>query len=223
MSARRWSFPRLRREPGGGPALGARRRAWRRVQARRVAAAVLAGVAWWIALGILAPDPPPGTTVYVAAGPLAVGHELTPQDLRRQSFPPQAVPSAALRDEQELLGRHLASPLDAGELLTSTRVGGSALLVGQASGTRAVHVPVADPGSLARLGTGDRVDVVAVADGSVVASAAVVLAIDDASTGPLAERARGLTLAVPEARVGPLTSAALDAAGRGGVHLAQRP
>lgn len=193
------------------------------MQARRALAAVLAGLAWWIALGILAPDPPPGTTVLVAAGPLPAGHVLTPQDLLRRTYPPHAVPPAALRDDQALVGRHLASPLDAGELLTSTRVGASALLAGQESSTRAVHVPVADPGALARLGPGDRVDVVAVADGSVVVGAAVVLAIDDASAGPLADRARGLTLAVPEARVGPLTSAALDAAGRGGVHLAQRP
>ena len=220
MSAR-LSFPRRGSEHR--PPQGARRRAWRRVQARRALAAVLAGLAWWVALGILAPDPPPGMTVLVAAGPLPAGHVLGPQDLLRRTYSPDAVPRAAIRDDRSLVGRHLASPLDAGELLTTTRVGASALLAGQASGTRAVHVPVADPGALARLGPGDRVDVVAVADGSVVVGAAVVLAIDDTSAGPHAERARGLTLAVPESRVGPLTSAALDAAGRGGVHLAQRP
>lgn len=223
MTARRPTLPRRDREAEPRPPRGPRRRAWRHVQSRRAVAALLAGAAWWIALGILAPEPPAGTTVFVAASALPAGHVLTPGDLSTRTHPPDAVPDAAIRDDQALVGRHLAAPLDVGELLTTTRVGGSSLLTAQEAGTRAVHVPVADPGGLTRLGPGDRVDVIAVSDGVVVVPAAVVLAIDHAGAGPLSDRARGLTLAVPEARVGPLTSTALDAAGRGGVHLAQRP
>lgn len=199
-----------------------RRSAWQRVRWRRGLAALLAGSACWVALGIFSPTPPAGVTVLVARSTLPTGHVLADGDVERRVLPSSAAPRSAVTDAGTVAGRPLAAPVDAGEVLTAARIGSGARLDGHPPGTRAVHVPLADPAALGRVARGDRVDVVAVVDGTVVVASAVVLDLDAADGGLLEARARGVTLAVPEARVGPLTIAALDPAGRGGVHIAQR-
>lgn len=189
---------------------------------RRLAAAVLAGVACWLALGpYAARGGPPIAQAVVATADLPLGHVLRPDDLRVQPLPLEAVPAAALRDIGPALGKPLAAAVGEGETVTATRVrsGGPPLPAGH----RALHVPLADPGAAARLASGDHVDLVAVADGTLVVVDAVVVDVDRASTGGFGatESGRGLTVAVPADKVGALTAAALGA--RGGVHVAARP
>lgn len=201
---------------------GPRAAAWRRVVLRRLAAAVLAGVACWLALGpYAARGGPPTSPAVVATADLPLGHVLRPDDLRVRAIPQEAVPAAALREVGPALGRPLTAAVGEGETVTATRVrsGGPPLPPGQ----RALHVPLADPGAAARLAAGDHVDLVAVADGALVVADAVVVDIDRATTGGFgaSEAGRGLTVAVPADKVGALTAAALGA--RGGVHVAARP
>lgn len=181
---------------------------------------LLAAAAGWLLLGPYGVRAtPPTTAALVATSDLPPGHVLGPDDVTRRDLPSEAVPGAALGDPAWVIGRRLAAAVTRGETLTNVRVRGGA---GLPAGLRGVHVPLADPAAVAGLAAGDHVDVVAVADGGVVVTDAVVLDVDRATSGPFggADSARGLTLAVPVERVGPLTSAALG--GRGGVHTAVR-
>jgi Flp pilus assembly protein CpaB len=149
--------------------------------ARRILSATLAGAA---VVGCLAiartPEGGPRVTVLVAARDLPTGHELRPTDLVVQSRPSGYAPSTPLPAGGEVSGRQLAAPVGAGEVLTAARLVGAGLLDGQPAGTRAVHVPVADPGALAMVRPGDTVDLVA-STGDTVAAAVTVLTVDAGS------------------------------------------
>ena len=175
---------------GGARLLGeGRRGAWRRRVLRRGLSAGLAGAA---VLGSVAvartPEGGPRVSVLVAARDLPAGHEVGPADVVAQSRPAGFAPSAPLREVGAVSGRRLAGPVGAGEVLTSGRLVGPGLLDGQSPGTRAVHVPVADPGALGMVQPGDTVDLVA-PTGETVAAAVTVLAVVNGSEG----RAGGFT------------------------------
>lgn len=154
-----------------------RRGAWRRRVLRRTLSAALAGVA---VLGCLAvartPEGGPRVTVLVAARDLPAGHVVGPADLVEQRRPSGYAPSAPLTKLGDVSGRRLAGPVRAGEVLTDGRLVGPGLLDGQPPGTRAMHVPVADPGALAMVQPGDTVDLVA-ATGEPLATAVTVLSV----------------------------------------------
>lgn len=189
---------------------------------RRVGAGLLAATACGLALGPFAERRDPAMAeALVVTGALPIGHVLRADDVTVRPLPRDAIPAAALRTPDQAIGRPLAAAVTDGELLTTPRVrtAGPPLPAGR----RAVHVPLADPGAAARLAAGDHVDLVAVADGAIVAPDAVVVDVDRADTGAFGTgpSARGLTVAVPAERAGPLTTAALGP--RGGVHAAARP
>ena len=135
---------------------------------------IVGAVRWLVAAGLLgiaglllAGDPPPvgspaSTSVVVAARDLPGGVALTAPDLRVARLPHSAVPNGALHEAGDALGRAPAGPVRAGEALTDVRLLGPALLRA-AGGAGAVAAPVriADPGTVALLRAGDRVDVVA--------------------------------------------------------------
>ena len=136
--------PPARRLPAGRPARR-RRVPWRWV--RLVAAALCLGVAGWLAVRLLAPPPPPHT-VLVAVRDLPAGHTLLADDLTAVRVGDPLRPVDAVTDPQAVLGRSLAHPLSAAQVLT-----GSMLSVVSAFGAeeRAVHVPITDPGALRAL------------------------------------------------------------------------
>ena len=128
--------------------------------------------------------------VLVVAQPLAAGQVLTSGDLRAARVSTgaglQVVPVA---EEPSVVGRHVAVPLVAGALLTSSEVG-AAPAVG--SGSDVVAVGLKPGGYPPDLAPGDRVQVVPVTSssgsgaGSVTSGspvAATVLAVDAAPAG----------------------------------------
>lgn len=155
-----------------------RRAAWQRVRARRVAAAVLVGVAAAVVLGALRPTPPPtGVPVVVAARDLPVGTRLGGDDLRLVRWPEGLRPATSLRASGAALGRRLNAPVAAGEPLTASRLDGAGLLAALGAGQVALHLPVRDPAILAYLRPGDRVDAISVADGRVAVGDLLVLSV----------------------------------------------
>lgn len=147
---------------------------------RWLVAAALLGLA---ALLLVAGQPPaaatPTTTVLVAARDLSGGVALTRADLRTARLPRSLLPRGALLDVSAVLGRSPSGPVRSGEPLTDVRLLGPALL--RASGAEhlvAAPVRIADPGAVALLRPGDRVDVIAGAGTAPGAGSAQVVAAD---------------------------------------------
>ncbi|GIG36192.1 SAF domain-containing protein [Cellulomonas pakistanensis] len=160
--------------------------AWR---ARRPLAALCAGLAAVIAVGLLRPADPPTARVPVAARALAVGAVLAVADVSLADVPVALLPTTLLvatptagdldAAEDDFVGRRLAVPVPAGLPLVAE------LLVDESGtgppGSVVVPVRFADAGVADVLRPGMRVDVVAAAlhDGDEalrLAEAAVVLA-----------------------------------------------
>lgn len=143
---------------------------------RRLLAAALAAASVAVALQAARPAPPPTVEVYAAARDLSGGAALTADDLRTVRLPEDAVPSGAVRvtdgdDGPDAEGREngpvrpagkvLAGPVRAGEPLTDVRLVGRSLVAGYGPGRVATPVRMADPGEVALLHAGDRIDVLA--------------------------------------------------------------
>jgi pilus assembly protein CpaB len=144
---------------------------------RGALSAALAAAAMLAALAALRPSPPPTVAVLVAAHRLPAGRVLAARDVAIARWPPSVVPDGALRPGARVVGRALAGPMRRGEPLTDVRLAGVGLL-GADPLTDAVAAPVriADPGAVALVREGDRIDVLATPpDG---AGPAVVVADD---------------------------------------------
>lgn len=127
---------------------------------------VAAGLLGLAALLLLSGQPPataaPTTTVLVAAHDLRGGVSLTRADLHLARLPSGLLPSGALRAVSAALGRSPSGPVRRGEPLTDVRLLGPALLRASGAGALvAAPVRIADPGAVALLRPGDRVDVIA--------------------------------------------------------------
>src|SRR5690349_17311768 len=85
---------------------------------RRTLAALCAGGAVLLALGVLEPAPPTTVPVWTAAADLAGGRILETEDLRRVRVPADLAPAYAVADQEDLVGRTLAVPVERGEPLT---------------------------------------------------------------------------------------------------------
>jgi Flp pilus assembly protein CpaB len=131
--------------------------AWR----RRLLSAGLAAGSVAFALQALAPPPPAGTDVVVAARDLAAGAVVSTGDLRVAHRPAGDVPSGALTSTAAATGRPVSSAVRRGEVLTDVRLVGPAALRGLADGTVAAPVRVVDAESAALLRPGDVVDLLA--------------------------------------------------------------
>ena len=104
----------------------------------------------------------PGVTIVIAANDLARGTVLSEAMLRPSSLPQAFVPPGAIRDVALLDGRVLTADIDAGEVITRSRlseprVGPIAALV--PAGLRAVTIPGGVPDGTIK--AGDRVEVYA--------------------------------------------------------------
>ena len=90
------------------------------------------------------------------------------------------------------------------------------------------EVVAGGPAAAAGLRAGDRVDVIGVGDGRVVASDLIVMAVDQrpedaGALGLTPAASSGVVVSVPVSHVGALTRAALGDTPMSGVHLALRP
>lgn len=187
---------------------GGRRAAWRRRQARRVLAAVLAGAAVLVAVRVLAPPAPASRTVVVAAHDVPAGATLAPGDLETRRYASSLVPDSTDLTVPALAGRVAAGPLRAGEIVTESRLVGPSLLDGLPAGTVAVQVSTSTLESVVR--PGRRVDAYVVGNAQPAASAALVLAVLPGGEASAFGEARHTTvvLAVPEGSVGRLVPVA---------------
>lgn len=159
-----------------------RRAGWWRVRARRWLSALVAAIAAWLALATIAPPrDAPGQPVLVAARELAVGHRLTAADLEVQRRPADYRPDAALTAVDEAVGRVLAGPCLAGEVITPGRLHGTSVLDGLPAGQVAVALPVADVGVLSAVQPGDHVRAYSAASGEPVVTRALVVAVTAAT------------------------------------------
>jgi Flp pilus assembly protein CpaB len=144
---------------------------------RRWLAAVCVGLAVAAGLNAVTAPPAPTVSVLAAARDLPAGTVVAAEDLIGVRLPPHALPVGLVDDPT---GRMLASPLRRGEQVTDARLVGQSLLSGY-PGVTAVPVRLPDPGVLALLRVGDRIDLLATdPEGGgtrIVAHEAVVIAI----------------------------------------------
>ncbi len=140
---------------------------------RRLIAALFTAMAMGCAL--LAVRPERGVPILAAArdlpGPPAAppapgtsgtsARTLTDADVTTVRLPASAVPSGAIRPGTSITGRLLAGPMRRGEPFTDARLLRPGLLAGQAPGTVATPVRIADAEAAALLTTGDVIDVLA--------------------------------------------------------------
>ena len=185
---------RWRHHAGGAPLLRQRWDELRQAAAfgqtlllRRVAAAVLVGLAAITAL-YSSRDPSPADMTVVAARDLSPGTVLEASHLTVRRLPAQAVPDGAARSPAAVLGRTVAAPVRRGEVLTDVRLTGPDLTRFISSNSELMSVPLrlADPGVAALLRAGTTVDVVTVGpqqgEPVVLARGARVLAVLQSGT-----------------------------------------
>ncbi len=130
---------------------------------RRLLAALLAGVAVFAGLRAVAPPAPPSVWVVTAARDLDGGAILAAGDLTRVAYADGTAPDGTTSLD-DALGRTLAAPLRRGEAVTDVRLVSPGLLAGYDAGSAdvvALPVRIPDPGVVALLRVGDRVDLLA--------------------------------------------------------------
>ncbi|MFC4563614.1 Flp pilus assembly protein CpaB [Nocardiopsis mangrovi] len=129
---------------------------------RRTAGAVCAVLAAVGAVLLIRPPPAATTDVLVAARGLTAVSPIAPGDLVPRSLPAAAVPEHAVPADSDPAGRSLAGPMSRGEVLTRTRLADPPAA---AHGPHMVAAPVrvTDPGAVALLRPGSRVDILAAA------------------------------------------------------------
>jgi pilus assembly protein CpaB len=181
---------------------------------RRLLAAGLAAGAVALALQAAEPEAGPTVPVVAAAGELPGGVALTDEDLRLVDLPPDLVPAGAMASIDQAVGRLLAGPMHAGELLTDVRLVGPGLLAGWGGDLVATPVRVADPGVLALVRPGDRIDlyatpVSALGPATVIAAQVPVLALPAADDQAVLADGALLVVASTQHQAGLLAEAAV--------------
>ena len=128
---------------------------------RRLLAAAFAGLTVLAALSALSSSPA-GTSVVVASRDLPSGHVVSRSDVRLVAMPTDVVAHHSLTRTDTAVGRRVAGPMRAGEVVTDRRVLEPDVLSGYGADAVLTSVRIADAGSLTGIHAGDRVDVVAV-------------------------------------------------------------
>lgn len=173
----------------------------------RLLAAICAGLAVLAALSALrqAPD---GIRVVVARDDLASGHVITESDVRVALL--ASAPDHAL-EISEAVGRRVAGPMRAGELLTDYRVLEPGALDGYGEGAVLTSIVVSDVGGLTGVQVGDQIDVIAVDPHGEDEAAVVARGVEVVTVPPQDERdAVPLGVVTTEKLALALASAALE-------------
>ncbi len=193
--------------------LRARRRVLRH---RRGLVALCLGATVLFALRALAPGPPATVAVWTATRDLSSGAQLDSSDIEQRRVDPAAVPADRVSDPAQVLGRTLAAPVSAGEVLTTGRAMTAGLLRGY-PGRAAVPVRITDADVVSLLRVGDRIDLVAVdPDGrrepAILAGEVPVVAVPRPHAGAFDSGAPGrlVVVAVPSALATRVSAAAVS-------------
>lgn len=151
----------------------------------------------------LRPAPPASHEVVVASQDLQAGTRLQQGDLRMVDMPASLAAPAMLRAGEEAVGQRLGVAMPRGQPLTSHALGSAGLAAGAPTGRAVVPVPLADPALAELLDEGQHIDLVAVAEPSVIDSEARVVAREALVLGqvPAAEGLGPLNTTEPVARV----------------------
>ncbi|MGN6606934.1 MAG: Flp pilus assembly protein CpaB [Jatrophihabitans sp.] len=179
---------------------------WRVWPRRLVVGALLLGAAVAALLPRPAPAAPrvPTADVVVARHALPAGRVLGRGDLRADARPRVATPAEAATRVRDLVGRRLAGPVTAGEVLTMLRVVGPGLAAGLPPGTVAVPLTV-DAGAAGFVRVGDHVDLYRTPPGAGAAT-------DVPATSGQAVRVAGGMLVLAVTTVTPDAPATVDTA-----------
>ncbi|RCV57098.1 SAF domain-containing protein [Marinitenerispora sediminis] len=129
---------------------------------RRPIGAACAALAVAGAVLLLRPPAPPTTEVLVAARDLTALEPLGDGDTAVRAVPRDTVPAGALGPSENPAGNALTAPVRRGEVLTTARIADPPAAA-YGAGMVAAPVRVADPGAVALLRPGSRVDVLAAA------------------------------------------------------------
>ncbi|MFT4218323.1 MAG: SAF domain-containing protein [Micropruina sp.] len=144
---------------------------------RRVAAALMAGVAVWAALSVLRPAGPPTTAVLVAERALVGGQTIAAGDIAVRQIPTDALPAEYLDEPDQAVGRPLTVSLPPGAVLLPTSVVTKAALAAPGLAVLPVTLTATAVGLVE---VGDRIDLLGSdsdTDTALVASAARVVAV----------------------------------------------
>ncbi len=133
-------------------------------------------------LRVAAADASPVTVVVVSAD-LPAGHRLTVDDLQLHHVPSGARPPGALTAVDAVVGRSLAGPITAGEVVTTSRIAPAKGPAGVLAGRVAIALPLANPAVLQMISAGDEVLVLEAGTGTRVTDAIVLQAPTAASAG----------------------------------------
>lgn len=128
---------------------------------RRLLSALLAAISVLTIVQAVAPASSARQPVVVAARDLASGTALAASDVTVAQMPPALVPAGSTASVDRIVGRSLAGPMRAGEVVTDRRLIGPPLIAGYPRGAVAAPVRIADPGAVSLLQVGDRIDVYA--------------------------------------------------------------
>ena len=134
------------------------RRAIRR--RRRLLAALATAAAVASGLQAASGPPPPKALVLTAARDIPGGTVVRPSDLAPVEFDPDSVPSGVLGSQADVVGRTTSAPVRSGEPITDVRLVSGSMLAAYPD-LVAAPVRIGDPGAVALLRIGDRVDVLA--------------------------------------------------------------
>ncbi|MGO1317459.1 MAG: SAF domain-containing protein [Cellulomonadaceae bacterium] len=187
--------PRSRPRPRMGPARRHRLRelTWRW---RFMISALALGVAAAATVAQLRPAPLPTSPVVVLRTDVVAGEPVTERHVRLERHPSSLVPDGALGRVEDVADMTAAVPLPAGTVVSPGLLAGTDVTAHAPPGTVVAPVRLTDPAVAALLRSGDRVDLILVADASQLATGVPA----DADLGPpavLAERA--LVLPLPSA------------------------
>lgn len=172
---------------------------------RRPVVAALLTFAVVLALSAIAGRHSPTTSVVVMARDVAAGTSLTSDDVTLAELADELVPSTAVKNVDDVIGRVTTGPLAQHEVLTSTKV-----VSANSAGSMAVPIRLADPRVAALLRPGDVVDVVASLSGDGQVRPAQLLAAGVRVVTVQSDREAGLIVVTADENTAPLLAGAVD-------------
>lgn len=172
---------------------------------RRPVISALVTFAVVLALSAIVGRHSPTTAVVVMARDVAAGTSLTRDDVAVAELADELVPSTAVTNMSDVVGRVTTGPLAQREVLTSTKV-----VSANSAGSMAVPIRLADPQVAQLLRPGDVVDVVASLSGDGQVRPAQLLAAGVRVVTVQSDRDAGLVVVTADEKTAPLLAGAVD-------------
>ncbi len=166
-------------------------------QHRRWVAALLAGLAVYTSLQVLAPSPPQTVSVVTAAGPIAGGAQLSEKDLELKQVPAGVVPESAVVELDAVVGQTTTVPIPGGSMVTEPMLLQRRMPAAD-TGRVLLPVPIPSPSLQPLLQVGGRVTIAPSDSGRPIAKSVLIVALPTPETGALKSEAGVMVLDVSE-------------------------